>query len=67
MKLRCYTSDARLKEKYNKEQNIIMSRRLKNIKSTINTKPPESFCPYKTLTQKWNSRFHRTQVNICKL
>ena len=31
--MRSYTNDTRLKEKYNKEQNILMSRRLKNIKS----------------------------------
>lgn len=61
--MRNYTSDARLKEKYNREQNKFLSKRLKNIKATINTKSPDSFY-LKTLN---SNRSHKIKGNICKL
>ena len=63
MKMRNYTSDARLNEKYNKEQNIFLSKRLRNIKPTINTRSPESFYQLKTIN---NNRSHKMKGNICK-
>jgi hypothetical protein len=63
MKMRNYTSDGRLKEKYNKEQNKFLSKRIKNIKATINTKSPDSFYNLKTVN---NNRSHKVKGNICK-
>ena len=63
MKMRNYTSDGRLKEKYNKEPNKFLSKRIKNIKATINTKSPDSFYNPKTVN---NNRSHKVKGNICK-
>ena len=62
--MRNYTSDSRLKEKYNKEQNMLISRRLKQIKATVNTKSPESYYYLKTVNIK---NPHRSKGNISKL
>ena len=63
--MRNYTSDARLKDKF-KEQNILISRRLKQIKPTINTKSPETTKYLKTLNSNKN-KTKKFKGNICKL
>ena len=63
--MRNYTSDARLKDKF-KEQNILISRRLKQVKPTINTKSPETTKYLKTLNSNKN-KTKKFKGNICKL
>ena len=63
--MRNYTSDARLKDKF-KEQNILISRRLKQVKPTINTKSPETTKYLKTLNNNKN-KTKKFKGNICKL
>ena len=64
--MRNYTSDARLKDKFNKEQNILISRRLKQIKPTINIKSQETTKYLKTLNNNKN-KTKKIKGNICKL
>ena len=62
--MRNYTSDTKFREKYNKEQNALLSRRLKNIKAAVSTKSPDTFYQIKTAN---NSRSHKVKGNISKL
>lgn len=62
--MRNYTSDTKNREKYNKEQNSLLSKRLKNIKPTISTKSPDTFYPIKTTNK---NRSHKIKGNISKL
>ena len=60
--MRNCSSDYRLLERFNKKENILMSKRLKNIKATINTKSPQGY--YNTLNVM---QAHRSKRNLCKL
>ena len=64
--MRNFTSDARLKDRFNKEQNILLSRRLKQIKPTINTHSPEATKYLKTLNNNKN-KIKKIKGGICKL
>lgn len=62
--MRNYTSDSRLKDRFNREQNLLLTKRLKQIKPTINTKSPDKMYNLKTLN---NNKSHKNRVNLCKL
>lgn len=62
--MRNYTSDTRLKDRFNREQNLLLTKRLKQIKPTINTKSPDKMYNLKTLN---NNKSHKNRVNLCKL
>ena len=65
--MRNYTSNSRFKERYNQEQNKLFSKRLKNIKPTIDTKSPECFSFHKTITNRFNSKNHKSPGTLGKL
>ena len=62
--MRNYTSDTRLKDRFNREQNLLLTKRLKQIKPTINTNSPDKMYNLKTLN---NNKSHKNRVNLCKL
>ena len=62
--MRNYTSDTRLKDRFNREQNLLLTKRIKHIKPTINTKSPDKMYNLKTLN---NNKSHKNRVNLCKL
>ena len=61
--MRNYTSDARLKDRFNREQNFLLTKRIKQIKPTIKIKSPDNNFHLKTLN---NNKTHKNKVNICK-
>ena len=65
--MRNYTSNSRFKVKYNQEQNKFISKRLKSIKPTIDTKSPESFSFHRTMTNRFNGRNQNSPGTLCKL
>ena len=62
--MRNYTSDTRLKDRFNREQNLLLTKRLKQIKPTINIISPDKMYNLKTLN---NNKSHTNRVNLCKL
>ena len=61
--MRNYTSDARLKERFNREQNFLLTKRIKQIKPTIKIKNSDNNLHLKTLN---NNKPHKNKVNISK-
>jgi hypothetical protein len=61
--MRNYTSDARLKDRFNREQNFLLTKRIKQIKPTIKIKTSDNNLHLKTLN---NNKPHKNKINICK-